>query len=86
LRKNLNSEQQIGFLQSLIMKDIKHNEIQEENLNKWIHMSILSLTTPETSLFEELRDEYKQKVSDQILLLKELQMTLENIKVEKDKK
>jgi hypothetical protein len=76
MKKSVNPERQIDFLLSLIRKDVHHYEVQEEIVNKWIHMSILSLKQSDTSLLEGLREEYKRKASMQILILKEFQKTL----------
>jgi hypothetical protein len=76
MRKSVKPEQQIDFLLSLIREDIHHYEKQAESVNKWIHMSILSLKHAEVSQLEALRDEYIQKASMQKQIIREFQKTL----------
>jgi hypothetical protein len=75
MRKLVSPEQHIEFFLSLVEKDIDHFNTQAEKVNEWMHLSILSLKSTESSYFRQLRDEYKQKALEQTLTLKELQKT-----------
>ena len=76
MRKKVSPEQNLEFFLSMVEKDIQHFTIQEEAVNEWIRMSILSLNKTETSYLKKMRDEYKQKALEQTVILKELQKTL----------
>ncbi|MEH7252648.1 MULTISPECIES: hypothetical protein [Bacillaceae] len=76
MRKKVRPEQHLEFFLSMVESDIQHLNNQEKAVNEWIRMSILSLTKTETSYLKKMRNEYKQKASEQTLILKELQKTL----------
>jgi hypothetical protein len=76
MRRTADPKCQIDFLISVIEKDIHHYEEQGKLVNKWIHLSILSLKHIETSLLEELRDEYKIKEVEKCQLLGKFKKTL----------
>jgi hypothetical protein len=81
MRKKVTPEQNLEFFLSMVEKDIHHYTIQEEAVNEWIRMSILSLSRTETSYLKRMRDEYKQKAAEQTVILKELQKTLSLYKI-----
>ncbi|WP_042462549.1 hypothetical protein [Neobacillus dielmonensis] len=80
MRKSVKTEQQIGFVLTLIKEDIEHYENQQQRINKWIQKSILSLKYSELCSLEELRDEYRRKVDAQRKILKEFNVTIEMYK------